>query len=674
MPHLYSALISGMEVGWGVALLVEAGKSVAVPWDALRSFVISGITLVLARAVHDVWTDQQLAGCHCARRPRPAGAPTDLFSVHLENGSRYPARPASSMTTPPSAMELRSGAVAGRRATPSAARPAPANMAAAGGALVLARARREDEVQHGNAGAWVGLKHALSKVAHTARYAAVLLASVATIAARWSRVLWKAACTANGAFVFFAIIIAFAAYGSQHSQWWWDRDLPGRCDARAPSSTFFRYYGLPGGFGALDADDIDFDHGAPDFFAGNFQPTMNSSSFVLYGLRGSGKTHVSKHLLKTRFRSDAHLVVDLRKDLKRYIDNAGRFNNQSSHADQYAMAVWTEDHLAGTVLSMLVRDLAAAVGEENRTSPLNENETVKMVVLSCLYYPDTAGIEPLLALLQTLNASLPVAALAQTSTHGGSGVKPVYAEAAAAARSIRVLRTDNDARLRVLTGYLEHAARTYTEVSSVLGVDTNRTDNMLREYAELAPRVFLRTVNIVVHMDRLDENPHFFGNSTANAASLQAFLDSTRILQSMAVDRMLVMAFFFPHTKGLDYDRVRFRSDKVLFLPLTWDMRQLAALAEHKFAVARGGDCTAQQLHAARACKCLPPFEELVALAETRDALGAALRHPRDLFIFLNELAKELNKYAREVDIPYRATPENVQNALKAAKRTFLVE
>ena len=451
--------------------------------------------------------------------------------------------------------------------------------------------------------------------------------------------------------------------------------IPGKkeCDIENPDNRLFKVY-----YGLKDVQ-LPFNASAEnnknaELFEQSINGNINAPSIIVNGEFGSGKSHLLNYKL-AKYDPNSTLIIKLlgNKKLFKYLTEF--VNNQEVKPMNFSRNDFIDIIMAELVDGILRIDKSVLEKEIEHLKQFEYDER-RIVSFLLLFYSNNENSGLLLNLIKILlhEKSSPELNL-NCAIETYDAVKNVHEKT--------YEYTDLKEKLvnpfNIYDGFQKNqiAQQTYcimkssqTNLGFVMNFFKENSKNThITTLSNFLKKAFHKRLVLVV--DSLDENSHFFNKDMAYLETLQTFIDSVINPELLALtlggedESVFDLLIFLPFIKGIKINWEK--TDKIPIIRIEWDKLKLLNYIDFIL-----NNLRKKQHHG---CKSVPTFEQL--LGSNRDLVDdvlGKLRQPRDLHIFMNFLIETLQKNVIAKlyrDTPFVADRDIVNQALEKAKLQF---
>ena len=446
----------------------------------------------------------------------------------------------------------------------------------------------------------------------------------------------------------------------------WYNSSSSACNmAAAENRDFNRYYGIQGlknHFTAPAADECD----SNILFTPALPPAIlksdhSANSFLTLAKYGTGKSLLRCEYVRC-LKSDSYLkVLILNKQISEYIDRFVKQNPQSEEhcKEMNCLRGWRGNELAQLLLSSLVTEFIHIFYQKQfQFQDITLEEKIKLITIICYYYNGFGTTE----LEHFINHFLKKSrneiyeanrVIVQIQERNVAQDKPLLIHFKEDLRKFSILQREYE-RLHLLLAVVEGEGFQHRAIG------TNMYGNIFNDLTHFTLYIKTQLNKIPVFViDGIDENQYFFQNNAVNKASMESFCRSSvsQEILSKVMANNFYLSIFYPKIDGIDIQDAIVRKDKFPVHGINWNTKSLINYADYVL----------QEMNKnASKDRCEPflDFKTLVNYSDRRIAeIIDKIPTPRALHYFMIELITEMNNDAADVESPFRATFENVNNA-----------
>lgn len=424
------------------------------------------------------------------------------------------------------------------------------------------------------------------------------------------------------------------------------RAATSHCNLDESENRFFhKYYGiteLP--FDYLSAEKMNGQTFETVFYNGNLpRQTLMSTSYVLHGLKGSGKSSVTKY---ESMQYNDRWVIPLTHDaIRDRLTFFQKHNHPGMNISSTVATHWSKEDFAHMLLVELVLNMVQAMKIPElkerlisyaKSMPISEK--LRIIDIACVYFGSDVTVD----LEEFVCDMLDLAWWQRRQVDVSRGVDT--------GDTIAVMGLWNAVKIRpVVPGSVNLMVNAHRFIENKVTFLADKSDPFteISSVAQFFQKALSTTPAIAI--DGLDEVSEIFREPCSkDTSALTAFVTSAMSprLEDMMVTGKLYWMYSFPG-ENMDYDQlfssIGLRNDKLLIINMKWSTNELLDYADSVLDWTR----KRQVSH----CADLPDIRTLLdynnlPVNVTKNLLGK-LRHPRDLHIFMQELIVELNKNSR---------------------------
>ena len=374
---------------------------------------------------------------------------------------------------------------------------------------------------------------------------------------------------------------------------------------------------------------------------------------------GTGKSLLRCKYLNSLKSEDYFKILILNKQINEYLE---RFISETSTngkdcRNENCLIGWSKNEFAQFILSLLVTQFIETFQKDQFHLPdISLDEKIELIMIICYYYNDH-GVYKLENFINSFLKKTDTyysarKANGQILERNNFQDKPLLTHFKKDLNKLRVIRKD-DKKLELLLSIVEGEGYQHTTIEKTL------SDNVFNSLTYFT--LFMKN-----HMNKpvvfiIDEIQYISQQKNDYKTSLELFARSSispEILSSVMAENFY-LSLFYPDIEGVNIQDAIIRSDKFPVYTINWDSRSVLHYADHLLQKMKK---TASR----NRCKSLPDFKTLVNYSNeaTADIIDR-IPTPRALHYFMEKLITEMNKCTNDVENPFIATHDNVNNAFK---------
>ncbi|CAM4942885.1 unnamed protein product [Rotaria socialis] len=438
------------------------------------------------------------------------------------------------------------------------------------------------------------------------------------------------------------------------------------CDMiKSQNRDFNKFYGidyLENPFKRVNADEFGSDIiYKPVLPPAILQSDHSANSFLLVGKLGTGKTLLRCHYYKYLNSNEYFKILILNAQINEYLE---RFVKVALSDEKYCETTncldrWSANEFGQLLLSVLVAQLVNGYKEEPFSLPnISLDRKIDLITILCFYY-NGPGVQNLENFANSIlnktdngiySANNAVVQILERNVHQD---KPFLTHLKRELNKLIVLRNDNqNLELLLLIAESEQYQNPIIERKIYDNVVTD-----LIYLTEFMKKHLKKTVVFII--DGIDESQYFLKQAKDNNTLLPSFCRSSvsQTILSAVMAHNFYLSLFYPEIDGLNLRDVISRNDKFPTYEMNWNTKSLINYADF---ILQGMNEKASRSR----CKSFTDFKTLTNYSNERNAnIINRISTPRVLHYFMIELIREMNACANDVEEPFIATFENIDNA-----------
>ncbi|CAF1125410.1 unnamed protein product [Adineta ricciae] len=441
----------------------------------------------------------------------------------------------------------------------------------------------------------------------------------------------------------------------------------------AKNRDFNRFYGLSNSgnhFTSLTNDACDSKIVVKSLFPpAVLKSDQPASSFIILSKFGTGKTSLRCEYLKSLSSADYFKLLILNQDLNKYLDRFVQFeiSRKTECQGSNCLVNWSTDEFGQMILSLLVTQLVDEYEQEKfYLSDVLLDEKIELITILCYYYngEDLKKLEMFVNYLLEKPSSEKYSASDVVLQYIQQNVyyeKPLFKHL-----------KDELNKFTILSKIYEklHLLIVVTEGEEFVNLVERRTmsGNVFTHFTwilEILNKLLRKSVVVIV--DGIDESHYFLQKNTESRKALELFFRSSvsHKIQSLVLAQHFYLALFYPQINATNFQDAIVRSDKFPTHRIQWDTNALMNYA----------DAVLQEMNENASTDRCREFTDFAALVNYHDPnITEIINHlqtPRELHQFVQKLIMEMNNSAKDNDMPFIATYENVRKAYSEAETLF---
>ncbi|CAM4808887.1 unnamed protein product [Rotaria magnacalcarata] len=387
----------------------------------------------------------------------------------------------------------------------------------------------------------------------------------------------------------------------------------------------------------------------------------SANSILLVGKHGTGKTLLRCHYYKYLNSSEYFKILILNQQINEYLE---RFVKEALSHEKYCETTncldrWSENEFGQLLLSVLVTQFVDAYQETPFDLPnISMDQKIDLITILCFYYngPGARNLENFVnSFLNKTDDDIYRAknAVVQILERNIYQDKPLLTHLKRELNKLIVLR--NDSKNLELLLLIAESEQYQSPIMERKIHDNVVTD--LIYLTEFMKKHLKKTVVFII--DGIDENRYLFKERSVHKESLKLFYKSSvsQAILSAVMARTFYLSFFYPEIDGIDQRDDISRNDKFPRYEMNWNTKSLMNYADY---LLQGMNKKASRSR----CKAFTDFRTLTNYSSEQNAnIINRISTPRMLHYFMIELIREMNDCANNVEEPFIATFENIDNA-----------
>jgi hypothetical protein len=444
--------------------------------------------------------------------------------------------------------------------------------------------------------------------------------------------------------VMIAVVLLIAAAAIWFQRYYYFQP---HCDLGAIENRLFNtYYGIQSSlFDIASAENMP----CTSFYTGHLPlGTLQKTSYIIYGPKGSGKTSVVKcDPSKYEGRWLVTITHDqIREHLKVFAERSGKSNRIADAVGDS----WSGDDFAHVLISTMVGKIIESVKKdpaifENALTGMSSAMKTRLTDILCVYFSSevTRDLESVVNKILGNSFFSKISPGFTTSIQAADELKDIW-------DVIKIRPVVFAAKSLLIQAHEQMKTPKYLVDPRDPFSDVVVLCNFVKQVFGLTP---------AISIDGLDEISDIFSLSQdGHMNALTRFVKAAMAprLEDMMVTGNIYWMYSFP-AENMNYPKlfqsINLRSDKLAIIPIDWPLNSLMDYADSLLDMMRK-----QQIDS---CAVLPDIRTLLCFNGTEDAYMKKLRHPRDMNIFMQELVLQLNRMAKEGR--YLATVDDVNKA-----------